>query len=86
MTGVEISKGINVQKAIDIMLSLIVSPLVGLLVAGGLLLLLKKYFATSKIHKTPEERQTWDGKKTSAILDSFHADCFSDGGEFCAWF
>lgn len=41
MTGVEISKGINVQKAIDIMLSLIVSPLVGLLVAGGLLLLLK---------------------------------------------
>lgn len=44
MTGVEISKGINVQKAIDIMLSLIVSPLVGLLVAGGLLLLLKKIF------------------------------------------
>ena len=71
MTGVEVSKGINVQKAIDIMLSLIVSPLVGLLVAGGLLMLLKKYFATSKIHKTPEERQTWDGKKRPPFWTRF---------------
>lgn len=71
MTGVEVSKGINVQKAIDIMLSLIISPLVGMVIAGGLLLLMKKYFTTSKIHKTPEERQTWDGKKRPPFWTRF---------------
>ena len=63
MNGIEISKGINVQKAVDIMLSLVVSPLVGMIVAGFILILLKKVWSKSKIHKTPEERQTWDGKK-----------------------
>lgn len=71
MTGVEVSKGINVQKAIDIMLSLIISPLVGMVIAGTLLLLMKKYFITSKIHKTPEERQTWDGKKRPPFWTRF---------------
>jgi low-affinity inorganic phosphate transporter len=71
MTGVEISKGINIQKAIDIMLSLIISPIVGLVIAGGLLLLMKKYFTSSKIHKTPEERQTWDGKKRPPFWTRF---------------
>jgi len=71
MTGVEISKGINVQKAIDIMLSLIISPIVGLVIAGGLLLLMKKRFTSSKIHKTPEERQTWDGKKRPQFWTRF---------------
>ena len=71
MTGVEVSKGINVQKAIDIMLSLIISPLVGMVIAGGLLLLMKKYFTSSKIHKTPEERQTWDGKKRPPFWTRF---------------
>ena len=63
MTGVEISKGINVQKAIDIMLSLIISPTVGFIVAGLLLLLAKRLWNPSKMHKTPEERQQVDGKK-----------------------
>jgi low-affinity inorganic phosphate transporter len=71
MTGVAISKGINIQKAIDIMLSLIISPLVGLVIAGGVLLLLKRQLPTSKIHKTPEERQTWDGKKRPPFWTRF---------------
>ncbi len=58
-----ISSGINIQKAIDVMLSLIVSPTVGLLVAGGLMLLAKRIWADSKIHKNPEDRQMVDGKK-----------------------
>ncbi|WP_024873264.1 inorganic phosphate transporter [Tolumonas lignilytica] len=71
MNGVAISKGINVQKAVDIMLSLIVSPIVGLVLAGGLLLLMKKRFTSPKIHKTPEERQTWDGKKRPPFWTRF---------------
>ncbi|MGL4204604.1 MAG: inorganic phosphate transporter [Aeromonadaceae bacterium] len=63
ITGAPISSGINVQKAIDIMLSLIVSPTVGFIIAGLLLLLAKRVWAVSKMHKTPEERQQVDGKK-----------------------
>ncbi len=71
MNNIEISKGINIQKAIDIMLSLIVSPIVGLVIAGAVLLLLKNRFPTSKIHKTPEERKTWDGKKRPPFWTRF---------------
>lgn len=63
ITGAPISSGINVQKAIDIMLSLIISPTVGFMVAGLLLLLAKRIWGVSKMHKTPEERQLVDGKK-----------------------
>ncbi len=63
ITDTPLSSGINVQKAIDIMLSLIISPTVGLLVAGLLLLLAKRVWRDSKIHKSPEERQLVDGKK-----------------------
>ena len=63
ITGEPISKGINVQKAIDIMLSLIISPTVGFIIAGLLLMLAKRLWNPSKMHKTPEERQQVDGKK-----------------------
>ncbi|WP_028454840.1 inorganic phosphate transporter [Chitinilyticum litopenaei] len=63
MTGTELSKGVNMQKAIDIMLALLISPLIGFAVAGMLLLVLKKYRSASRMHMTPEERKATDGKK-----------------------
>lgn len=63
ITDIPISEGVNVKKAIDIMLSLLISPLVGFGVAALVLLLLKKIFTGPKIHKTPQEREQIDGKK-----------------------
>jgi low-affinity inorganic phosphate transporter len=61
--GLSIADGVNWKKAIDIMLSLIISPTIGFVMAGLLLLALKRYRASSRMHKTPEERQHGDGKK-----------------------
>lgn len=60
---VPINEGVNVKKAIDIMLALLISPLVGFGIAALLLLLMKKIFTGPKIHKTPQEREQIDGKK-----------------------
>lgn len=60
---IPISEGVNVKKAIDIMLALLISPLVGFGLAALLLVLLKKIFTGPKIHKTPQERERIDGKK-----------------------
>ncbi|WP_462380737.1 inorganic phosphate transporter [Pseudomonas sp. Marseille-QA0892] len=56
ITDIPLGNGINWQKAIDIGLSLLVSPTVGFFVAALLLLLLKKWRPRSKMHKTPEQR------------------------------
>ncbi|PJG60755.1 inorganic phosphate transporter [Aeromonas cavernicola] len=58
-----VTQGINVGKAIDIMLSLIISPTIGFILAALLLLVMKRVWTSNKIHKTPEERQLVDGKK-----------------------
>lgn len=63
ITGIPISEGVNVKKATDIMLSLLISPTVGFVVAALVLLLLKKIWTGPKIHKTPQEREAVDGKK-----------------------
>ncbi len=63
MSNLPLEQGINTKKAIDIMLSLLVSPLVGFIVAALVLLLLKRIWPGQKIHKTPQERETIDGKK-----------------------
>lgn len=55
--------GINVKKATDIMLSLLISPTIGFVMAGLLLLALKKWRPHSRMHMTPEERKSLDGKK-----------------------
>ncbi|WP_028450744.1 inorganic phosphate transporter [Chitinibacter tainanensis] len=55
--------GINTKKAIDIMLSLLISPTIGFVMAAILLLALKKWRSQSRMHMTPEERKTTDGKK-----------------------
>lgn len=63
ISDIPIAEGVNVKKAIDIMLSLLISPLVGFGVAALVLLLFKRVFTGPKIHKTPQERELIDGKK-----------------------
>ncbi|HTF97562.1 MAG TPA: inorganic phosphate transporter [Cellvibrio sp.] len=63
IADIPISEGVNIKKAIDIMLALLISPLIGFSVAALVLLLLKKVFTGPKIHKTPQEREQIDGKK-----------------------
>ncbi|MGB3424379.1 MAG: inorganic phosphate transporter [Castellaniella sp.] len=63
LTGLPVGDGVNWGKAIDIGLSLIISPLAGFLLAALLLLGLKKLFLDSKMHKTPEQRRAIDNKK-----------------------
>ncbi len=63
LTDLPLGAGVNWNKAIEIGLSLLVSPVAGFAVAAGLLLLLKRYFPLSKMHKTPEQRRELDAKK-----------------------
>ncbi|MCB5364229.1 inorganic phosphate transporter [Pusillimonas sp. CC-YST705] len=63
LNGIPVSAGVNWGKAMDIGLSLLISPVAGFVVAALLLLALKKWFANSKMHKTPEERRIIDDKK-----------------------
>ncbi|MCF3990188.1 inorganic phosphate transporter, partial [Pseudomonas aeruginosa] len=63
ITDVPLAEGINWQKAIDIGLSLIFSPLAGFMVAALVLLGLKWWRPLSKMHKTPETRRELDEKK-----------------------
>lgn len=63
LTGIPASEGINWKKAIEIGTSLVISPVVGFVLAGLLLWVLVKYRAGSKMHKTPDTRRVVDGKK-----------------------
>ncbi|AUA56899.1 Low-affinity inorganic phosphate transporter 1 [Achromobacter spanius] len=63
ITDLPLADGVNWGKAIDIGMSLVASPIAGFLVAGGLLLLLKRWLPLSKMHKTPEQRRAIDNKK-----------------------
>lgn len=58
-----IGQSVNWQKAIEIALSLIVSPIVGFIVAGLLLFFLRIRFPNSKMHLTPEKRKETKSKK-----------------------
>lgn len=67
MTGTSVVEALNIPKVINIFASLIISPIVGLVVAGGLIFLLRRYWSGTKkrarIHLTPAEREKKDGKK-----------------------
>lgn len=67
MTGSSVVDALNIPKVISIFASLIVSPIVGLVFAGGLVFLLRRFWNGSKkrdrIHMTPAEREKKDGKK-----------------------
>ncbi|ANQ85828.1 Phosphate/sulfate permease [Azoarcus olearius] len=63
ITDIGVAEGVNWQKAIDIGLSLIASPMAGFAVAGLILLLLKWKKPHSSMHRTPEFRMGEVGKK-----------------------
>lgn len=67
VTGSSVVDALNIPKVINIFLSLILSPIVGLVLAGGLIFLLRRYWSGTKkrarIHMTPADREKIDGKK-----------------------
>ena len=63
ITGIPLGAGVNWQKAIDIGISLVCSPLVGCGIAALLLLGLRKAFPVNKMHETPHVRLEHKGKK-----------------------
>ena len=63
IADIPLSTGVNWQKAIDIALSLLLSPAAGFIVAALILLGLKWLRRESKMHTNPEQRLSIDGKK-----------------------
>jgi len=67
MTGTSLVDALNIPKVLNIFASLILSPIVGLVFAGGLVFILRRYWSNTKkrarIHLTPAEREKQDGKK-----------------------
>ena len=67
LTGTSVVDALNIPKMIGILMSLIISPIVGLVIAGGLVFILRRYWSGNKkrqrIHMTPAEREKIDGKK-----------------------
>lgn len=63
ITGDSLASGINWSKAIDVFLSLFVSPLFGAGLAGLMLFALLKIRPLSNIHKSPFQRQQIEGRK-----------------------
>ena len=56
LNELSVAEGINWQKAIDIVMSLIFSPLAGFFIAGLILLCLKRWRPNAKMHSPPEPR------------------------------
>ena len=63
ISDIPLSTGVNWQKAIDIGLSLLLSPAAGFIVAALILLGLKRFRSASKMHTNSEHRLNIDGKK-----------------------
>ena len=67
MNGTSVVDALNIPKVINIFLSLILSPIVGLIIAGSLIFILRRYWSSTKkrarIHMTPADREKIDGKK-----------------------
>ena len=63
ITGESLGSGINWSKAIDVFMSLFLSPLFGAGLAGLMLFALLKLRPLSNIHKSPFQRQQIEGRK-----------------------
>lgn len=48
MTGTSVVDALNIPKVMGIFGSLIISPIVGLVVAGGLIFILRRYWSGTK--------------------------------------
>lgn len=57
------TSGVNWSKAIDVGMSLLVSPLVGFGLAGLMVWLLRRFMPLSNVHKSPYQRQQVEGRK-----------------------
>ncbi|QCI17955.1 inorganic phosphate transporter [Buchnera aphidicola (Acyrthosiphon lactucae)] len=72
ITNSSLVDALNIPKMTSVFLSLIFSPIIGLIVAGSLIFLLRYYLNNNKIfyriHMTPLEREKIDGKKTPPFL------------------
>jgi low-affinity inorganic phosphate transporter len=54
--------GVNLAKVFDVGLSLLLSPLTGCVMAGVLIIFMRRYSSDEKLHYTPKQRQLHDGK------------------------
>ncbi|TKI07187.1 inorganic phosphate transporter PitA [Martelella alba] len=67
LTHSSVVDALNIPKLVEVFLSLIISPLVGLILAGILVSLLRRYWSGTpkrrRIHLTPAEREKQDGKR-----------------------
>jgi len=61
--GLPVGAGVNWGKAVDVGLSLVASPLAGFAVAALVFLGLLRWFAGSKMHRTPEVHRALKDKK-----------------------
>ena len=62
-THLPVSEGVNWGKAVEIGMSLVISPFTGFMVAALLLLLLKYWWPLSNMHVTPSQRRELVDKK-----------------------
>ncbi|WMY97196.1 MAG: inorganic phosphate transporter PitA [Arsenophonus sp.] len=67
ITDTSIMEALNISKVKEIFLSLILSPIIGFIIAGFLILFFRRFWNNTKkrrrIHLTPMEREKKDGKK-----------------------
>ncbi len=67
LTGSSVMDALNLREVTKIFSSLIVSPIVGLVIAGGLIFLLRRFWSGTKkrdrIHRIPEDRKKEKGKR-----------------------
>lgn len=70
--GLSLVDALNIPKMINVFLSLIFSPIVGLMISGSLIFLLRFFLKNKKnfyrFHMTPLEREKKDGKKKPPFL------------------
>ncbi|AFP84951.1 inorganic phosphate transporter PitA [secondary endosymbiont of Ctenarytaina eucalypti] len=67
VSGSSLVLALNIPKLIDVLLSLIAAPVVGLVLAGSMVFMLRRYWGSTKkrrrIHLTPAEREKKDSKR-----------------------
>ncbi|MCA7013308.1 inorganic phosphate transporter PitA [Dickeya dadantii] len=67
VTHTSVVDALNIPKMVSIFLSLLVSPVVGMIIAGLMVYLLRRYWSNNKkrqrVHLTPAEREKQDGKR-----------------------
>ncbi|PPI88436.1 anion permease [Candidatus Pantoea edessiphila] len=66
ITNTQLIKVLNISQIKSVFISLIISPIIGLVISGGLIFILRYFCRNNKqirIHMTPSSRKKIDGKK-----------------------